>query len=63
MFSTYDQWKLASPDDRRSWEPEPGPFFCDACQDVGWMLDQDDRVVPCCECSAPVTIEDFCNIS
>lgn len=44
---TYDQWKLASPDDerqRREWAPA-----CDACDDVGCP--------ECCD-TEPVTMDD-----
>lgn len=44
-------------DDDPYYEDEP-EFFCDACKDQGW-LDFDDFVVPCTECSAPVTLADL----
>lgn len=46
MFSSYDRWKLRSPDDERNDDPK-----CSACEDAG-----------CPECSGtdePVTLEDL----
>jgi hypothetical protein len=42
-YATYDQWKLASPDD--GWEPK-----CSACDDAGCEL--------CCE-TEPITEDDL----
>lgn len=55
---SYDSWKLASPYD--DWnEPEEFLFGCSACEDQGLMLGPDDEVIPCCECSEPVTLDDL----
>lgn len=33
-------------------------FFCTACDDCGWLED-DEHVVACPECSAAFTLSDF----
>ena len=42
MFSTYDNWKLASPEDER----EPREFKCERCEDEG-----------CNDCCPPQPVE------
>lgn len=54
----YDAWKMDMGDD---YEPE---FFCDACNDIGWLLCEDcnleqPMVIPCTECSAEVELWDL----
>lgn len=61
----YDVWKTRLPD----WWDSPeeqyeSEFFCDACEDHGWMLWDDtnvgrEMVIPCAECCAEVTLDDL----
>lgn len=46
MFSTYDQWKLRSPDEETWVEP----FYCEDCEDAGCPA--------CCE-TQPIEMEDL----
>lgn len=62
MWSTYDQWKTRTPDDE-PWNQYDEPngysiFFCDACEDCGW-LDDNDHAVACTECSTELTEVDL----
>ena len=62
MYSTYDQWKLASPYDDPLYckqEEEEPEFFCEACEDVGWLMGPNECAWPCTECSQDVTLEDL----
>lgn len=63
----YDAWKTRSDlDDLQRgcrWGNDPEPYdeepHCAACLDEGWMLDEQDRAIPCTECSAPLVPDDL----
>lgn len=59
----YDAWKLASPYDGPTYEPDDddGPerwMICFECMDVGYELDG-EIAVPCPCCSMAITPEDL----
>ena len=45
--------------DNDPYDYDQSEFVCSACEDQGLMEDQDGFVVPCCECSVPVTLDDL----
>lgn len=43
-------------------DEDESPFWCDACEDTGWLECCDSghlMVIPCTECSGPLTIDDL----
>lgn len=59
ILSNYDRWKLATPWDDIPEEPNGySIFYCDACEDCGWLNDN-DHAVPCTECSKELTMDDI----
>lgn len=40
------------------WEDEPA-FICEACNDEGWLLDENDCAIPCTECCSEQILDDI----
>lgn len=56
----YDAWKTCVPE-YHDCEDE-SEFFCDACEDIGWLHCCDSghaMVIPCTECSSELTVNDL----
>jgi hypothetical protein len=52
----YDAWKTRLPD---SWSEQETEYLCCACEDHGWMDHPEEGVIPCTECSQPITLQDL----
>lgn len=38
---------------------EDEAFVCQACWDIGWLVGENDIIIPCTECCQEVTLDDL----